>query len=246
MRIVIASDLHANQEALAVLPRNYDQLWILGDLVNYGPNPSEVVDFVRQHAAYAVKGNHDYAIAFHEDPRCHGRFAELAEATTRITERALHEAQTTDLQDLPLQIELEVGRTRFRLCHALPSDPLFGYAPADSERWTEEVGHLPVDILLVGHSHTQFIRKVGNCLVVNPGSLGQPDNRSGLACYAVWESGIISVRSTLYDVETTVAKVKAVPGLDAVREDLVTLLRRGRLTDAGVPEAPATVLEVES
>lgn len=140
-----------------------------------------------------------------------------------------------------MQIELEAGRTRFRLCHAVPSDPLFGYASAGSERWAEEVGHLPVDILLVGHTHTQFIKKVGNCLVVNPGSLGQPDNRSGLACYAVWESGIISVRSTLYDVETTVAEVQALAGLDAVREDLVTLFRHDRLTESRVPDAPATV-----
>jgi putative phosphoesterase len=241
VRIVIASDLHANQEALAVLPREYDQLWILGDIVNYGPNPAEVVDFVCQHATHALKGNHDHAIAFREDARCHGRFRELAEVTGRFTETALQDAHRKYLRDLPLQVELEVGRTRFRLCHALPSDPHFGYAPANSERWAGEVGHLPIDILLVGHTHTQFIKKVGNCLVLNPGSLGQPDNRSGLACYAVWESGIISVRSTLYDVETTVAKVQAAAGLDAVREDLVTLLRHGRLTESDVSDAPATV-----
>lgn len=62
-----------------------------------------------------------------------------------------------------------------------------------------------------------------------------------MACYAVWDSGIISVRSTLYDVETTIAKVQAVPACDGVREDLVTLLRHGHLTDAGIPDAPATV-----
>jgi Calcineurin-like phosphoesterase superfamily domain len=65
------------------------------------------------------------------------------------------------------------------------------YAPSDSERWSEESSHLPVDVILVGHSHTRFIKKVGNCLIVNPGSLGQPDNRSGLACYAVWEAGAV-------------------------------------------------------
>ena len=241
MRIVIASDLHANWEALAVLPKDYDQLWILGDLVNYGPNPAEVVDFVRKHATHVAKGNHDHAIAYREEARCQGRFRELADVTGRFTEATLQVSQTKYLRDLPLQTELEVARTRFHLCHALPSDPLFGYAPSDSERWSEESSHLPVDIILVGHSHTQFIKKVRNCLVVNPGSLGQPDNRSGLACYAVWEAGTISLRSTLYDVEATVAKIQAQTAFDVVREDLVTLLRKGRLAESRVPEAQATV-----
>jgi hypothetical protein len=34
MKIVIVSDIHANAESLQVLPEDYDELWILGDLVN--------------------------------------------------------------------------------------------------------------------------------------------------------------------------------------------------------------------
>ncbi len=43
MRICIISDLHANIEALSALPRNYDELWVLGDLVNYGPDPAATI-----------------------------------------------------------------------------------------------------------------------------------------------------------------------------------------------------------
>jgi len=45
MRIVIISDIHGNWEALSALPREYDERWVLGDLVNYGPNPAEVLPF---------------------------------------------------------------------------------------------------------------------------------------------------------------------------------------------------------
>ena len=38
MRICIISDLHANFAALATLPRDYDELWVLGDLVDSGPS----------------------------------------------------------------------------------------------------------------------------------------------------------------------------------------------------------------
>ncbi|HZU45062.1 MAG TPA: metallophosphoesterase family protein [Terriglobales bacterium] len=234
MKIVITSDLHGNAEALGVIPSDYDQLWVLGDLVNYGPNPREVVEFVRDQASRAVRGNHDHAVACGEDPRCHGRFRELAEATGRFTENHLRPADHEYLGGLPLQLELQVDQTRFWLCHAVPSDPLFGYAPGDSPRWREECERLPADILLVGHTHTPFLKKFGHCLVVNPGSLGQPNNRSGLACYAVWQDGHVSLRQTAYSVETTVEKVDAMPMEPDVRRDLVTLLRTGHLPESAL------------
>ena len=46
MKILIISDVHGNLEALASLPEEFDELWVLGDLVNYGPDPIGVVEFV--------------------------------------------------------------------------------------------------------------------------------------------------------------------------------------------------------
>jgi protein phosphatase len=37
-RIAIISDIHGNFEALRTLPNHFDELWVLGDLVNYGPS----------------------------------------------------------------------------------------------------------------------------------------------------------------------------------------------------------------
>jgi predicted phosphodiesterase len=68
MKIVIISDIHANSEALGVLPREYDELWILGDLVNYGPNPLEAVEFARAKASLVVRGNHDHSAGFWRGP----------------------------------------------------------------------------------------------------------------------------------------------------------------------------------
>ena len=62
MKIAIISDLHGNYEAVRSLPENYDDLWVLGDLVNYGPEPGAVIDFVRARSSVAVRGNHDHSI----------------------------------------------------------------------------------------------------------------------------------------------------------------------------------------
>lgn len=43
MRILIISDLHGNAQAVGVLPKDYDELWVLGDLVNYGPDPAQTI-----------------------------------------------------------------------------------------------------------------------------------------------------------------------------------------------------------
>lgn len=58
MRIVIVSDVHANLAALTALPeKHYDQLWCVGDVVDYGPKPHEVIQWIRQQAAVIVRGN---------------------------------------------------------------------------------------------------------------------------------------------------------------------------------------------
>jgi predicted phosphodiesterase len=81
MRICIISDLHANIEALSALPADYDELWVLGDLVNYGPDPAETIEFVRSNASTVLRGNHDNAVGFGADCRCSPRFRAMANAT---------------------------------------------------------------------------------------------------------------------------------------------------------------------
>jgi predicted phosphodiesterase len=67
MKIVIVSDIHGNFEALSALPETYNELWVLGDLVNYGPDPTAVIDYVRSKHWLIVRGNHDHSIGFNED-----------------------------------------------------------------------------------------------------------------------------------------------------------------------------------
>jgi calcineurin-like phosphoesterase family protein len=89
MRICIISDLHANIEALSTLPRDYNELWVLGDLVNYGPDPAATIDFVRSYAATVIRGNHDHSVGFGADCGCSPRFRAMAEATRDYTSSVL-------------------------------------------------------------------------------------------------------------------------------------------------------------
>jgi putative phosphoesterase len=227
MKIAIISDLHGNYEALRSLPTGYDELWILGDLVNYGPEPAAGVDFARTNSKVVVRGNHDNSIGFDVDPRCTVRYQKMADLTRRYTASALDKEQKQFLRLLPLKLELKREDTRFYLCHAKPSDPLYGYCPEESDEWVEELEQVNADVLLVGHTHTPFIRKIGKKIVVNPGSLGQPKTGKPDACYAIWEDGDFQLKSFPYAVDKTVERLKALAFPVDVEKDLITVLQTG-------------------
>src|SRR5579885_2564937 len=173
MRILIISDLHANLEALKALPTDFQQLWVLGDLVNYGPDPSAAIRYVRDHAGMVVRGNHDHAAGFGEDSRCSARFRAMAKETCEYTRSVLNEDEFLYLRGLPLTAACEVAGVHFLLCHAAPSDPLYQYRTADSDLWFTDSPQRCA-VVLAGHTHVPFQRTQGEKTVVNPGSVGPP------------------------------------------------------------------------
>ena len=226
MRILIISDLHANLEAIKTLPKEFDQLWVLGDLVNYGPDPSAAIRYVRQHAAMVVRGNHDHAVAFGEDPRCSARFRKMADETCQYTRSVVAEDELRYLRALPFKAGCEVGGVQFLLCHAAPSNPLYEYRTADSDLWSADPAGWS-GVVLTGHTHLPFQRTYAGKIVVNPGSVGQPKHGRAEACYALWQDGRMTLGSVAYDVEKTVEKLRRLSLSTAVFEDLAFVLRNG-------------------
>jgi len=229
VKILIISDVHANLEALSALPESGDELWVLGDLVDYGPNPREVVTLLRSRADIVVRGNHDQAVGFEDDTRCTPRCRKMAIETRDITSRLLPGDLTHFLQQLPVHKLVERDGKRFYLCHAVPSEPLYGYCPENSTRWANEIESLAVDYLLVGHTHMPFIRQVNGTTVVNPGSLGQPKTGRPDACYAVWNDDHFELKQFSYPYTETIQKVERLPVSCDVKHHLETVLLSGSL-----------------
>ena len=232
MKILIISDLHGNMEALTVLPTKYDQLWVLGDLVDFGPNPREVIDFVRRRATYVVRGNHDHAIGYNADPRCSELYKPIEAEMSEITKAMLTEKEKRYLRLLPLSICSETHGFRFYLCHATPTDPLFGYCSPDSDGWEREVHAVPPGCLLVGHTHLQFRREIFGRLIVNPGSLGRPKTDAGRASFATWEDGLIQFHSEPYPRAQTIEKLRRLQLSERVKDGLISMLETGELASS--------------
>src|SRR5215218_657012 len=65
MRILVLADIHSNWHALEAVVKSepYDLCLFLGDLVDYGVEPTPCVDWVRNNAQYVIRGNHDHGTA---------------------------------------------------------------------------------------------------------------------------------------------------------------------------------------
>lgn len=226
-RIAVISDIHGNFEALKALPNDYDELWVLGDLVNYGPQPREVIDFVRQNATLVVRGNHDDAVAFNRNPRCSAAFRKAAGETRRYTAEVLSHGQKGYLSGLPHYRWVQRGQWTFYLCHAVPSDPLYAYSAPDSRNWAKELAITGTDFLFVGHTHIPFSHRKGEQVVVNPGSIGQPKMGRPFPTFAIWENGLVTLHDYKYAVHKTVEQVRSMPVSVSTQEFLARVLQTG-------------------
>lgn len=230
MKVALIADIHANFSALQAFPEMYDELWVVGDLVNFGPEPGKVIDWVRAHAHCVVRGNHDHAVGYDTDPRCIPAYQAMAAETGKYSSSVLTENQKQYLRLLPLSIDRTLSGTRFHLCHATPSDPLFGYLEQGASAWEAEIDSTRADVLIVGHTHVPFLRSIGGKQLVNPGSLAGLRITSPQASYAIWEDGRFHLKRYSYPFEETVNGIEAMPISQPVQEQLAELITTGGLT----------------
>ena len=232
MRMLVISDLHANWPALeAVLAAEpYDHLLVVGDLVSYGPHAREVIEYVRRHAALAVRGNHDEALAHEVDCRCAPASKPLAEATRARHREQLTADQVAFLGGLPATASLTAGGLTLFAVHASPRDHFYRYTltpGAPDEHLAEETSEVEADYVLLGHTHLPLARRVGPRMLVNPGSVGQPRDGDPRASYAVIEGGDVQLKRVAYDIEQTVLDLGALGLSEDVTDRLTSILRTG-------------------
>ncbi len=109
MGIAIISDIHANLEALNAVLEDIEKARLrygitethcLGDIVNYGANPSETIELVRKNCAIVLRGNHDEAVA-NADPTLLTTFHREAAKGALWTRKQLTNEQLSWLASRP-------------------------------------------------------------------------------------------------------------------------------------------------
>lgn len=217
-KLLIISDIHGNWPAMSAVLRaepDATDILCLGDWVNYGSDPASCVQWGRLHVrpGRALRGNHDVAVLSGKVPRFSRTSRHDLDLILKETVRVLSSEDLAYLSILPASATFRVGAERWWACHALPSNPLEGYLLGGEpvSAWTEEVrlaGN--PEVLLLGHTHRQFLKRVGCTLVVNPGSVGRPKDPDGAVSYAIWENGAFHLKKLPGDVQANARMEKAV------------------------------------
>jgi diadenosine tetraphosphatase ApaH/serine/threonine PP2A family protein phosphatase len=224
-RVAVISDVHGNGHALeAVLAsidaEEPDELWCLGDLVGYGPQPNECCAVVAARADLCLAGNHDLVVLGSLDLY---DFAGDAATAARWTQTVLAEAARTFLAAL----ESTAVRDGVELFHGSPRDPVWDYVLSQEAAWsTFQATSSP--LVLVGHSHIPLAIRLGDDdltggvagdgaeidlgsgrWLLNPGSVGQPRDGDPRAAYLLVEPGSsASFRRVSYPVAQTQAEMR--------------------------------------
>ena len=150
MKILVVADIHANYRALkATLDAfdNADEVWCLGDIVEYGPMPSACIDLVRQHCDQVVVGNHDLSFAKCQ-PQADDGWTVWFPHNTSIN-------NLDYLNNLPTLLTLERNGISYCLVHGSSSNHLTGrfYPYTEEAKNRQNLQYPDQDQILVGHTH---------------------------------------------------------------------------------------------
>ena len=224
MRIAILADIHANLNAFQAVLNDIDvhggsnEIWCLGDVVGYGPDPHDCIALGQKICKYCVAGNHDRAAAGKIDT---SDFNPRAAEANEWTSRQLSPEDITYLRNLPLTVE----KGEFTLAHGSPRDPIWEYLFSATEA-AENLDAFTTPYCLVGHTHQPLVFSFSKFrettmtkleheseivlgekrLIINPGGVGQPRDGDPRASYGIYDSTIRTF--TLYRISYDIKSVQ--------------------------------------
>jgi len=216
VRLAILSDLHANLEASEAVfaeaeRQNADAILCLGDVVGYGPNPSETVDLVRERCEVIILGNHDAAVA--QDAEMHV-LPKDGQKAAKLHQALLSDDQLDWLAGLPYMATVH-GVT---LAHAAPRQPEAWPRLDSFSALQAQFSAFDTAICFVGHSHKPavvsnslgvFQVRAGHRYLIDVGSVGQPRDHDPRASFAMFdtEAFTVNILRVHYDVARTASKI---------------------------------------
>ena len=165
MRVAALYDVHAMPWALeAVLAEVDADAIVFGGDYLYGPCPRETVALIRSLDAQVVRGN--------------------CEDLARNGSAAAAPGDLEWLQSLPLTVDVD----GVLYCHAAPDDNTPITTPTRRTRVAATfAGH--TGTIVIGHTHHQFDRRVGELRIVNAGSVGMAYEGDVAAYWTLVEDG---------------------------------------------------------
>jgi putative phosphoesterase len=162
-KLAVITDVHADVHALRDALKQIDSLGCdrvvcCGDVVDYGLFPEETIALLRERKVMTIRGNHDrWAVKEGIDM-----------SGWDLTPAAMH-----FLESLPTHRRSLIEGVRVVFEHARPESDMKGIAHDESEDELRRIlKDAAADVLIIGHTHQPFVRRIGvGRVVINPGAL---------------------------------------------------------------------------
>ncbi|MCK5069610.1 MAG: metallophosphoesterase family protein [Desulfocapsa sp.] len=180
MKILLLSDIHANYPALKAIinyfsEEHFDAIYNCGDSLVYGPFPNETLRWLKENNVHSIVGNTDRKVI----KLIKGKtFKKPSKEEKRImydwTANQLTSSSKAYLLTLKKSKQIHLADRTIGIFHGSPEHPNeFLFPDTSTKRFEELAAFCQNDIILFGHSHTAFHKKVKNTHFINPGSVGR-------------------------------------------------------------------------
>lgn len=214
MRVAALYDIHGNLPALeAVLHEvsrtGVDALVIGGDVVA-GPMPNETLTFLQQLSipTHFLRGNAEAEVLRVLAGEAPGGLSAYADEEARWIAQSLTPEHQQFLATWPATVTLtlaSLGEVLF--CHATPASDLTVFtALTPTETLYPLFAKLNAALVVCGHTHMQFDRRVGSVRVVNAGSVGMPFGQTGADWLLLDDD--VEHKHTNYDLDQAAARIR--------------------------------------
>jgi putative phosphoesterase len=192
MKVAVLSDIHANFPALCAAVGNAEnrgtqRFLVAGDLIGRGPNPVEVIRFLNERSYPAITGNMERKLLPFKK-RKKSKKAALSKSHFAWTAQRMGKAEWEYLASLPTDLMLDIEGFTLLVVHGSPlSDKDSIYPSVTREGLRSKIGEQHPDLLICGHSHIPFVKKISGIFVVNSGAVGVSIDGDPRGSYAIIE-----------------------------------------------------------
>jgi len=217
MRLALLADIHGNAHALSAVlsaarQEGVQRLLCAGDFVGYYYQPDACLDLLSDWQVDAVRGNHDVMLAeLIEQPSLAAELRARYGSGLEVAASVLTPDRLAALAALPVQRRITMDAMSILLCHGTPWDTNTYVYPDADESVFRRCAESGADIVVMGHTHHRLDLRRGNARLLNPGSVGQPRDRTPGAAWGLLDTdtGAYHQRIEQYDSEPVKSRARA-------------------------------------
>lgn len=190
MKLLVFSDIHGNIYALEKLLErletfSYDKIIFLGDIFGYYYHQKETIARLKEIPDLIwLKGNHDsYAVDIYFGRCKEEKYVARFGSSYQNLSLNFLEKDIKHIETMPTSVILNSDGEKIGIFHGTPYNPVEGRQYPNASIDFPEV-YEDYNIVILGHTHWRMLRYVGDTMIINPGSLGQPRDGKGF-CFAI-------------------------------------------------------------